>query len=523
MRNLIVCCDGTWNNPQQEENGIPAPTNVVKLYNAISSEHNGIEQLKYYHPGLGGEGTGIKDKILDGVLGVNLKRHACSAYHWLAANFQSGDRIFLFGFSRGAFTVRCVAGMLNSGLVNLDNVGYKDGWKNVDTFYEEVYRKGNKHWIQDSAIPMHAQGSPCEVAFLGVWDTVGALGVPDNLKYVNWLWDSSKKWRFHDYGLGDNVLVARHAMALDEIRSSFTVSRWNNLNRHEGNVRERWFPGVHADVGGGYAECELSNRALAWMMDEASDIDIGNLGFRHGWRNHIPSDPNGVMHNSYKGVFSKLRSRPRNIPFIHPSTVLPEWEEIDESVFERQKFSPMSYYPYHAERKLGLGNHADAEVFASSRWNNTGIYLEVGTYWFEAEGEWQDSKDSCSWYGTEGGERTFGDFIRTVMTIVGKGEKAIKRITKSNVADIRFTRRHEQIPWFRMVGVITNDIEKKEDVVVGHDGSPCPHQYFDATKYPKHKPLTVTKAGYLYAYPNDAWRTYYNNRGSVTLKVTRVS
>ena len=87
MKRLVVCCDGTWNNPEQERNGIPAPTNVFKIYNAIADteKDSGIEQLKYYHPGVGGEG-GVKEKILGGAIGVGISRHICSAYHWLGRN-----------------------------------------------------------------------------------------------------------------------------------------------------------------------------------------------------------------------------------------------------------------------------------------------------------------------------------------------------------------------------------------------------------------------------------------------------
>ncbi|MGI2260581.1 DUF2235 domain-containing protein [Shewanella sp. GXUN23E] len=514
MRKLIVCCDGTWNNPAQEENGIPAPTNVVKLFHAIG---DGADQLTYYHPGLGGEDTGVKDAILGGALGVGIERHVCSAYHWLASHYQAGDSICLFGFSRGAFTARCVAGMLSYGLLDLAGVESADGWARVSQVYRSGYRQKNRKWNQQSDYGMHHQGKACEVAFLGVWDTVGALGIPDDLELIN-LFDSVEDWGFHDYHLGHNVKVARHAMALDEMRSSFTVARWDGLDNHGGDVKERWFPGMHADVGGGYAHSDLSNRPLAWMIQEASGI----IRFRDDWRALLPANAAGVMHNSFKGVFAKMRSRPRSIPLIISNGGRKPWEEIDDSVFTRQRLSPLEWPPYHPEKRLMPGMSVAVDIFADTRWNNTGLYLEPGHYQFSARGEWQDSKDSCDWRGTENNERTLGDVVRSTLSFWGKFEPLLKKITGNKKTDLYGTRRHEDIPWFRLVGVITNDLGKGDGNAVRHDGSPCPHQYFDATQYQGEQRLEVTEPGYLYAYPNDAWAMYDNNHGSVSLTVTRV-
>ena len=112
MRNLIVCCDGTWNTPDQRENGVPVPTNVVRLYNAVAAaDASGNGQLRYYHPGVGAEGS-LFDKALGGGLGVGLDHNIKSAYRWICDDYQTDDRLFLFGFSRGAYTVRSLAGLL---------------------------------------------------------------------------------------------------------------------------------------------------------------------------------------------------------------------------------------------------------------------------------------------------------------------------------------------------------------------------------------------------------------------------
>lgn len=516
-RNLVVCCDGTWNNPQQEDNGVPAATNVVRLYHALSAEHQGVAQLRYYHPGLGGEDSGIKDAILGGALGVGICRHICSAYHWLAQQYQPGDHILLFGFSRGAFTVRSLAGMLAYGLLELPDDDSRS-WALVEQLYQQGYRAGNANWAQGKNLAWHHDGEPAPVAFLGVWDTVGALGIPDDMALLD-LFDSSEHWGFHDQSLGSNVSVARHAMALDERRSSFTVCRWDNLAARGGNVQECWFPGVHADVGGGYSECDLSNRALAWMLEQAEPY----LGLRPNWRELLPADAGGVMHNSCKGLFARLRTRPRNIPLIDADSELPAWEAIDYSVFQRQQRSPLALPPYYPHQSLAVNARCEAEVFADTRWNDTRLYLPAGRYCFAAKGQWQDGRDSCDWRGTEDGKRTLGDIARLTGAFWGKFESLLRRITGNDKADLYGTRRHGDIPWFRMVGVITNDMGLQSGPVVGNDGSPRPHQYVDLTLHDADNPLELQHGGYLYAYANDAWSMYDNNHGAITLRVTRLA
>ncbi len=145
MKRLIICCDGTWNNPAQEDNGVPAPTNVYKLYNAVADhdERHEVKQLKYYHPGLGNEDGRLR-ALLGGAFGAGISEHICSAYHWLADNYAEGDQIYLYGFSRGAFTVRSLAGFLAYGLPDLSNLSHEESWDRVHTLYKHVYRKKNQ-------------------------------------------------------------------------------------------------------------------------------------------------------------------------------------------------------------------------------------------------------------------------------------------------------------------------------------------------------------------------------------------
>src|ERR1041384_6013331 len=112
MKRLIVCCDGTWNTPEQEENNAPCPTNVVRLFNSLADQDaNGNEQLNYYHPGVGTDGS-LLAKTAGGMYGEGLDKNIKSAYSWLANHYEDGDAIYVFGFSRGAYTVRSLSGLI---------------------------------------------------------------------------------------------------------------------------------------------------------------------------------------------------------------------------------------------------------------------------------------------------------------------------------------------------------------------------------------------------------------------------
>ncbi len=509
MKQLIVCCDGTWNNPEQEENGVPAPTNVFKLYNALAEASQGNKQLKYYHPGVGGEG-GLVSSIVGGAFGAGISRHICNAYHWLAENYAEGDQIYLFGFSRGAFTARSLGGFLGKGLLNLHNVDSKESWERVHTAFEKGYRKGKEGWAKPDWAFFHA-GQPAPIRLIGVWDTVGALGIPDDLEILNFF-DDKKNWEFHDTELGAHVQIARHAMAIDEIRSSFSVTRWSKIAPTT-DAKEIWFPGVHSDVGGGYAACDLSNGALLWMMQEAQSA---GLKFRSDAIDLIKAAPLGIMHNSYKGAFAMLRSRPRNIPALCQANAA----AFHSSALLRQKVSPIPYPAYHPTKILGPGESVAIDIYAGERWNNTGLYLEKGhQYQFSATGEWKDSKDVCDWKGTQNDELTKGDIIRLGSSFLGLFEGAFKKVSKNDSFDMLWTKRVENLKWFVMIGAIANDSGKQKSVK--QDGSPTPHQYVDLTKY-QNKPLEIDAPGYLYCFPNDIWSLYDNNRGSVRLVVERV-
>ena len=507
MKRLIVCCDGTWNTANQESGGVPTPTNVRKLYNALAeTDRDGNEQRRYYHPGVGTEGNAFA-RVTGGAYGRGISSNVKSGYEWLGRNFEPGDEIYLFGFSRGAFTVRSLAGMIGSGgLVDLEGVESSKGWDYVDAIYDEGYRKQRGH--QPDGARFHEVGDSKFIKLIGAWDTVGALGIPNDLEVLN-LFDDPTKWAFHDLSLGHIVHAARHAVALDERRSSFTPTLWDE----DARVRQIWFPGVHSDVGGGYAETGLSDGALRWMIEESDSL---GLNFNQWMVDAIRPDPSGVMHDSFSGMFKALRSRPRAIPAITPDA---EGETLHASALLRQAQPPINQAPYRSTKLLAKNQSEEVHVYARDRWGETSLYLEAGRYKFKASGEWLDASIRCGPGGASDGNFQAGEIVHVVSSAWGRLEGLVNRVRGEEREnwDFILTKRIEELDWFSLVGAVGNDDgERNPD----SDGSPRPHQIFGIGEGTE---LTLENSGYLYAFANDAWGKYDNNRGKVTMTVTRLS
>ncbi len=517
MRNLVVCADGTWNTPEQKENDIPVPTNVVKIFNCVAKrDEEAKEQPKYYHPGVGTDGRWWQ-KLAGGSVGVGLGKNIRSAYKWLCDNYRPGDRIFLFGFSRGAYTVRSLAGMIGRcGLLDPSGLDESQIWSRIKTAYDNGYRKRKEkeEWAKEWAFHKEEK-MECEdgnersfipIHFLGVWDTVGALGIPNNFAILNLL-DNLREYSFHDTALGCNIIHARHAVAIDEKRASFSPTLWSNTKKRK-NVKQVWFPGVHANVGGGYVDTGLSDIALKWMIDEAK---AAGLKFRKDMVKQITPYTLGIIYDSATGIFKHLRTMPRSIPAIVEKN---SSKAIHPFALQRQKMPPIEEPHYHETAILKKGESVEFAVYAMEPWNETGVYLQKGKeYRFEARGEWMDRNIKCGPEGADDGKFYIEEIFHMAGTLWGKMEELYKKVTKNEAADFIGSRREEKIPWFALVGSIANGGNPKKD------GTPAPHETFKIGKKCKHKPK---KSGYLYAYANDAWNFYGNNRGSVTLKVTRL-
>jgi uncharacterized protein (DUF2235 family) len=266
---LIVCFDGTWNRPDiNPDLGARVETNVCRFYEAILSGKlpGGDIQKKWYDTGVG---TNWYDRMVGGSFGIGIDQKIREGYQWLADNYRdpdsSGIEVFILGFSRGAYTARSLVGMIrNCGLLLPENAH-----RVADAY--ALYRQRDESADTDQAKAFRDRYSRrIEINFLGVWDTVGALGIP--LQALQWL--NAKEYAFHDTELSGIVQKAAHAMAIDEFRVDYQVTPWAPVVKPGQDVEQRWFIGAHADVGGGYESRLLSDMSLAWMQGKAAAVGL---------------------------------------------------------------------------------------------------------------------------------------------------------------------------------------------------------------------------------------------------------
>ncbi|EAW15372.1 T6SS phospholipase effector Tle1-like catalytic domain-containing protein [Aspergillus clavatus NRRL 1] len=304
MRRLVLCCDGSW---QSSSHGLRnVASNVAKLSRSIAgwTIENGqcIQQLVYYDAGVGtatssverdgnfiAKGIAKAQKCWEGGVGRGLEENVCEAYNFLVNNYLPGDEIYIFGFSRGAYTARALAGLVcNIGICLPDMMD--DWW-----FRYAEYKLNAKNKVKDEGEQKHAKWSnmvtwsqtkpytdyeerfhkDVEIEVVGVFDTVGALGVPTNI-FVDVEGWNEKTYGFHDTKLHNQIKHAFHALALDDRRAPFTPTLWSRPPGVTTKLFQCWFPGCHINIGGGSDDTEkghgdleaMANLSLVWMIDQ---------------------------------------------------------------------------------------------------------------------------------------------------------------------------------------------------------------------------------------------------------------
>jgi len=310
-KRIVLFSDGTWNTWSGRQ------TNVVRLCRLLAEIPG--EQLIQYDPGVG---TGLL-KLAGGAFGVGISRNIKDLYRFLVRHYEPGDLVYLFGFSRGAFTVRSLGGLLEVcgilessriGLVNRAFQLYKAG----PSREAEYFRASYSH-------------SEFEIRVLGVWDTVGSLGVPfDKLNRLN-----PFSHRFHDTRLGRHVRYALHGVAVDEGRFVYRPTLWTEQPRSpeegsaafEQEIRQVWLAGAHADVGGGYDQRGLADASLAWMLGQLRELAPElELKPERQWPFALNPRPDAMLHDSRKHLW---RLWPRYFRTIKPGAL------VHRSVSER--------------------------------------------------------------------------------------------------------------------------------------------------------------------------------------------
>ena len=289
MKRIVLCADGTWNSPETD-----TPTHVMRLARGIApTDAAGNKQVVFYDWGIGSDG----DRLKGGLTGSGIDRNIMDCYRFLVHNYEDGDAIYLFGFSRGAYTIRSLGGFIrNCGVLRRARAA-----RIPEAF--ELSRRRPKSSAPDSPAATafrarYAVADRTGIHFVGVWDTVGALGIP--APFIGTLGEA--RYLFHDTEPSSIVRHARHAVAIDENRLDFEPALWTD--KPGVDIQQVWFAGVHSDIGGGYADRGLGDFSAAWMVQEA---EACGLRFAAHFISDLKPDCRGRQHNEYTGAYRVLR------------------------------------------------------------------------------------------------------------------------------------------------------------------------------------------------------------------------
>lgn len=344
-KNIVICCDGT-NGQFSLQN-----TNVVRLYSLL--DHGPLRQATFYDPGLGTMGAMGAwtpwaqqfTKLLGLAFGYGLKDRIGCAYEHLMSAYEEGDRIYLFGFSRGAYTVRALAALLHMfGLIRKGN-------ENLVPYVTNMFGRGSEQVFALARRFKPAFSRECPIHFLGLWDTV---------KSVGWIYDPKSLPYTTD---NPSVSIVRHAVSIDERRCFFRQNLWKASPGQD--VQQLWFAGVHSDVGGGYPENQngLANIALRWMLDEAHGagllLDEARVAAELA-RPEFQPDPAGTIHESLAGPWWILEFWPKRHMDMRRDPPVEKWE----IPFGARRYvrTPAAMHPSVRQRMDAVVNYRPANL-----------------------------------------------------------------------------------------------------------------------------------------------------------------
>ena len=538
------------------------PSNIVRIFNCVdcrtSKPGGGDEeeeergQIAYYERGVGSVGN-ILTKAGQGLTGHGINTKIKIMYHWLGVNWREyedeneEDRLFLFGFSRGAFAVRSLMGMIyRVGLLDLSGLDAQESYRRVEIAFEQGYKnqKPKSAWAKgNKSKKSKNDGSPWSffgdkehgripIHFIGAFDTVGQLGLPRE-SWLLWTcgalcYFTPGRTKFHDVTVNETVRNGYHAVAMDEMRSTFQPvfdrARQEDTNdravqKHaagEMRIRQVWFPGGHANVGGGVLDTGLSDGALKWMVDQAANA---GLRFQQNMIDQIkPNFQGNIFHKHGTTLYKNLTYYPRSVPAVipdncydyHPDKI----ETVHISALQRSENPRITQAPYFTTTYLQVGEELQTIVSAANVYNSTHVFLEAGaTYVVTAEGIWSGiRRQEC---GPEGYSKM--DLLCHPSTYlksgIGRIERGFRFLTGNREARLPLTRRHDKHPWFSVMGMVAsggtrNVIAKADFHAVFFIGKKCEYQ-------------VGKNGGYLYCYANDTWAHYGKNKGHMMLTIKR--
>lgn len=310
----------------------------MKLARAVKPDPPGNKQHVFYDWGLGS----YHDRFIAGATGNGIHKNIVDGYRYIVQNYSPNDRIYLFGFSRGAYTVRALCGLINNcGILEREHAPLIElAWR--------IYKRKSSLFHPDGAKAVDFRTKYShesrEVNFIGVWDTVGALGIPFSV-----LGFCDAKDEFYDTKMGSNVQVARHALAIDERRRDFAPTVWTP--RKGVDLKQVWFSGVHSDIGGGYSPSRktgalVSDITLKWMLDQAT---ASGLVFEQHVRTGLSATSVTTPLNKSRRHIYRLK-RPFHRPLSHKGIQT----EIHRSVQRRWDAGP-KYRPKELKKLVAYG------------------------------------------------------------------------------------------------------------------------------------------------------------------------
>jgi uncharacterized protein (DUF2235 family) len=523
-RRIVIFSDGTSNRPDEFDEGSPAPTNVYRLYNHLIKDET---QVGWYDAGVGSEtssqavvaGTaerlasalgfrqgalvaGFYRKIrtiIEAATGLGINENIVQAYTEIVRQYRPGDRIYLLGFSRGAYTARCVAGVIRRcGLLRAENIRYAaDAVRLYRTRYSAENDVPTRQELCHENLP--------SIEFLGLFDTVASLGVP------MWGWWFNFRRVFRNKSLSTNpspiCIHIYHALSMDERRSQFfpTLFEPQLAGVWTETFEQVWFRGVHGDIGGGYVNTGLSDIALRWMYDACV---ARGLKFKNGKNDLIATllpDALARMHDEIqrRPGWKLMGSWPRWHPVtgtLHPSVAV-RAEAIHR--LGRNDMRPVGLQPI------------DFTVEGQREWDRTGLVLEgdgaVYRLCWKGQMKWRD-KD-CEPCGPEGQDGN--DFIRRLV-------RRSRRLPESGYMTLCLTVAHPRTWRLRELGLgrlikymfVRDPKELREQVApIGTDLTRPNAGVLLKNSGP---------AGLLYLFANDLWMMSANNSGALDLSIRRL-
>ncbi|MCP4188340.1 MAG: DUF2235 domain-containing protein [Gammaproteobacteria bacterium] len=398
-RNIVLCADGTGN-----KGGHTPDSNVFKTYNAIDIKDTSRSQITYYDNGVG-TSTNKFVKAISGAMGVGFQSNVRELYTFLAKNYQKGDRVYIFGFSRGAATIRAFNGFVHDcGLIvadkDYDDVKLEDEVKTLIKAHLARCYKKRKGEAFDTEIAEGKKVEGCnservkiDIEFVGVWDTVAALGMPKNTDKTgifSWLIDKVfsgidsifnyfTHYRSYNFELTPNINRACHALSIDDARTAFWPLVWDEVKAEKFKTRvdQVWFSGMHSDVGGGYPRRDMANVPLLWMLEQAMSE---GLRFNMNVLQEVKDRANvhDKIHDSRDGFGVFYRYHPRDIETLCQDSArkgILEPIQIHESVISRLYYRTAGYAPLLLPPKfkiVGASHAKNTEVNTpdDSNWLN---------------------------------------------------------------------------------------------------------------------------------------------------------